>query len=97
MVSLLKSKFCYVAHTALSPSHNTSKFGKKEGKLPQFSNKQKRLENLLKGDSDDVGIEEHENSTTNIDIKNIQSGKPQVKINKKTNLFIFRYFLMEKR
>eukprot|EP00375_Theileria_parva_P001460 XP_764132.1 hypothetical protein [Theileria parva strain Muguga] len=78
MVSLLKSKFCYVAHTALSPSHNTSKFGKKEGKLPQFSNKQKRLENLLKGDSDDVGIEEHENSTTNIDIKNIQSGKPQM-------------------
>uniref|UniRef100_A0A3B0MZV0 Uncharacterized protein n=1 Tax=Theileria annulata TaxID=5874 RepID=A0A3B0MZV0_THEAN len=80
MVSLLKAKFCFVAHTALGPSHNTSKFGKKEAELPEFSNKKKRLENLFK-DSSDVGINEHENDTTNIDIKNIQSGKPQIFLN----------------
>ncbi|UKJ89745.1 hypothetical protein MACJ_002999 [Theileria orientalis] len=76
MVSLIKAKFCHVANTALSPAHKTSERGKTAEKLPLYSTKIKRLKNILSG-KEDVGINPHENKITNIDIKNLISGRPQ--------------------
>lgn len=80
MHAILKAKFCHTAHTVLSKSATPEK-GSGPAELPDLSNKAQRLADLLhpKSVSGEAAVgAHHENKITNIDIKNIGMGNPEV-------------------
>ncbi|KAK2198440.1 hypothetical protein BdWA1_001455 [Babesia duncani] len=83
MTSIIKAKFCHFAHTSLSKGHMQST-GAVAKKLPQFSNKRERLEQLLKDKTKGDGISREPKANeniTNIDIKHIETGRPDLYFN----------------
>lgn len=81
MTSLLKAKFCHYAHTALNPAHKSESVTLPKP-LPNFSTKAERLRNrLLDNVHDNIELPQHENNITNVDIKNILTGEPQIFLN----------------
>ncbi|KAK1934062.1 hypothetical protein X943_002912 [Babesia divergens] len=80
MHAILKAKFCHTAHTVLSKSATPEK-GSGPAELPDLSNKAQRLADLLhpKSVSGEAAVgAHHENKITNIDIKNIGMGNPEI-------------------
>ncbi|AFZ81401.1 hypothetical protein BEWA_008110 [Theileria equi strain WA] len=81
MTSILKAKFCHYAHTNLNPAHKPET-GTLPQSLPKFSTKAERLKSrLLDKINDDVELPLHDNKITNVDIKNILTGEPQIFLN----------------
>ncbi|KAK1442520.1 hypothetical protein BgAZ_300380 [Babesia gibsoni] len=80
MHAILKAKFCHTAHTTLSKAAAPEK-GLGSAELPDLSNKSQRLADLLnpKKGKGNVGVGKgNESNITNIDIKSVGTGEPQI-------------------
>ncbi|GIX65310.1 molybdopterin molybdotransferase MoeA [Babesia caballi] len=83
MHALLKAKFCHTAHTVFSKGSAPAE-GAGSAKLPDLSTKAQRLYDLLhpQNVSGEASVGAHHASdVTNIDIKNIDAGDPQIYLN----------------
>ncbi|EDO06044.2 putative integral membrane protein [Babesia bovis T2Bo] len=83
MHTIVKAKFCHTAHAVLSKASTPDEHAE-PAKLPDLSTKQKRLKDLLypKSVSEDAIVApHHDNNITNIDIKGVGSGEPEIYLN----------------
>ncbi|GFE54418.1 hypothetical protein BaOVIS_018220 [Babesia ovis] len=83
MHTIVKAKFCHTAHTVLSKASLPAE-GAAPAKLPDLTTKPQRLHDLLhpKSVSGEAVVGPHnDNKITNIDIKNVDSGEPEIYLN----------------